>query len=101
MNDHLSGEEKRAHGIASMGRVERDEHGFTVYSAGAVPEPFRVWWDEIVGDRCSCDRFNQAFRAGLDYRCEHILAVDLWSNYPDEERPEVVVDFSQPLRRVV
>jgi hypothetical protein len=86
-----------------MGRVSRDEDGFTVYSTGDVPEAYRVWYDDLTGDRCTCERFNKAFRAGREYACEHILAVGLWLDPPPDvlvPLPDAPADFP-PLRRVV
>jgi hypothetical protein len=86
-----------------MGRVARDEDGFTVYSAGEVPEAFRVWTDAIAGDRCTCERFNRAFREGKDFQCEHILAVDMWLDPPEDVLVPVPATPNEypPLRRVV
>jgi hypothetical protein len=86
-----------------MGRIARDEDGFTVYSTAEVPEVFRVWNDDHAGERCTCDRFNRAFREGRDYRCEHILAVSFWREPPADEvtaAPEEPATYP-PLRRVV
>jgi hypothetical protein len=85
-----------------MGRVARDEDGFTVYSTDPTPEAFRVWNDEHVGERCTCERFNRAFRGGRDYKCEHILAVSLWLDPPEDvaAAPEAPTEYP-PLRRVV
>jgi hypothetical protein len=68
-----------------MGRVERDETGFTVYSTAPVPDAYRVWEDPHVGARCTCDAFDQAFGRGEEYRCEHILAVALALEPPADE----------------
>lgn len=78
-------EQRRAMGIVAMGRVERDADGFTVYSTATPPEPFRVWEDPHAGRRCTCDAFGRAFRAGLDYACEHIEAVVIASEGPEDE----------------
>ena len=96
-------EERRARGIAAMGRVSRDEDGFTVYSTDDLPVAFRVWYDEITGDRCTCERFNKAFRTGRDFVCEHILAVGLWLDPPDDVVLPVEERTAEypPLRRVV
>ena len=92
-----------AQGIAALGRVARDEDGFTVYGAGPAPDAFRVWDDEHAGVRCTCDRFVAAFRSGEDYRCEHVLAVEIWRNAPADEVPAAqdAVVAAEPLRRVV
>jgi len=68
-----------------MGRVQRDEDGFTVYSTATPPDAFRVWDDPHAGRRCTCDAFARAFRAGLDYECEHVLAVLLLGTLPEGE----------------
>jgi hypothetical protein len=96
-------EEQRGRGIAAMGRVARDEDGFTVYSTADVPEAFRVWHEDGIGERCTCDRFNRAFRAGRDYRCEHIVAVELWLDPPEDVLVPVPLAPEEfpPLRRVV
>ena len=98
-----SREEALAKGIAAMGRVARDEDGFTVYGAGPIPDAFRVWDDPHAGVRCSCDRFVEAFARGNEYRCEHVLAVAFSVEPPDDEVPAVpvVAEESEPLRRVV
>lgn len=102
--DEMTLEEKRAFGIAALGRVQRDEDGFTVYATGIAPDAFRVWHDEHVGVRCTCARFHEAFRMGDDYQCEHILAVEYSLNPPDDAiitvAPVHAVDGAR-LRRVV
>jgi hypothetical protein len=98
-----SKEQALALGIAAMGRVSRDEDGFTVYGAGPAPDAFRVWDDPHAGSRCTCARFAEAFARGEEYRCEHLLAVGFWLEPPAEEvsvEPEVTTE-SEPLRRVV
>jgi hypothetical protein len=101
-SQELRREEKRARAIASMGRVERDECGFTVYSAARIPEPFRVWEEAEVGFRCTCEAFNAAFRAGSVHECEHILAVALWLSPPEDEvQPREPIREYPPLRRIV
>jgi hypothetical protein len=101
----MSREEQRARGIAAMGRVERDEEGFTVYSTEAVPEAFRVWEDPHAGTRCTCDRFGRAFAAGEEYRCEHVLAVEYSLDPPADEaassEPAPAEANPEPIRRVV
>jgi hypothetical protein len=86
-----------------MGRVSRDDDGFTVYSTDEAPAAFRVWNDDLAGDRCTCDRFNRAFRAGREYSCEHILAVGLWLDPPTDVLIPVPDESAEypPLRRVV
>ena len=89
-----------------MGRVARDEDGFTVYGAGSAPEPFRVWDDEHAGTRCTCERFAEAFASGDDYRCEHLMAVELWLSPPEDEVEIVLPEpriaaVEKQLRRVV
>ena len=96
-------EEALARGIAALGRVSRDEDGFTVYGAGPAPDAFRVWDDEHAGVRCTCEGFAGAFERGDDYRCEHVIAVELWLEPPADEvsvEPETEVQV-EPLRRVV
>jgi hypothetical protein len=83
--DEISAERLRARGIVAMGRVQRDADGFTVYSTATPPEPFRVWEDPHVGMRCTCDPFGRAFRAGLEYECEHLAAVALLGELPGGE----------------
>jgi len=99
----MTREEQRARGIAAMGRVARDEDGFTVFSTAEIPEVFRVWNDDLDTDRCTCDRFNKAYRVGRDYRCEHIVAVEFWLDPPDDVVVAAPVEPEQfpPLRRVV
>lgn len=99
----LTREEMRARGIAAMGRVERDSDGFTVYSTAPAPDAFRVWDDQHAGRRCTCGGFAEAFARGDEYECEHILAVALWLDPPDEaaataDRPAYA---RTPKRRVV
>jgi hypothetical protein len=100
VSEHATGyEEQRAHGIAAMGRVERDEDGFTVYSTATPPDAYRVWEDPHAGTRCSCERAVAAFRAGDEYRCEHVLAVALWLD-PPEDGEERTAE-ADPVRRIV
>lgn len=81
-----SPEEQRARGIAAMGRVRRDDDGFTVFATGTAPDAFRVWDDPHVGLRCTCERFDRALVRGEDYRCEHMLAVAIAGDpSPDED----------------
>ena len=89
----MSREEQKARGIAAMGRVERDEQGFTVYSTAPVPDAYRVWEDPYAGARCTCDAFDRAFTSGEEYRCEHILAVEFALEPPADEVAAV-----EPLR---
>jgi hypothetical protein len=93
-------EEQRARGIAAMGRVQRDSDGFTVYSTAPVPDAFRVWEDPHAGPRCTCDEFDRAFRSGADYRCEHILAVELTLGPPPEEVDAEVAEAPTPPARI-
>jgi hypothetical protein len=86
-----------------MGRVSRDEDGFTVYGAGPAPDAFRVWDDEHAGTRCTCERSVAAFASGEEVRCEHVLAVELWLAPPADEvstEPDAAA-AAEPLRRVV
>lgn len=98
VNDRqMSAEEQKARGIAAMGRVERDADGFTVYETGPAPEAFRVWDDPHAGARCTCDRFDAAFRVGDEYRCEHLLAVALTLAPPDDEVPSRMAPAPAPV----
>ena len=102
-DEQMSREEQRARGIAAMGRVERDDTGFTVYSTAPVPDAYRVWEDPHAGARCTCDEFDRAFVRGEEYHCEHILAVALALEPPADE--VVTVEPARPrkarFRRVV
>jgi hypothetical protein len=100
----LTREEALARGIAAMGRVARDEDGFTVYGAGPAPDAYRVFEDPHAGTRCTCARFAGAFAAGAEYECEHILAVAYWCDPPADEAAaaaEPAADTNEPIRRVV
>lgn len=90
-------------GIAAAGRVARDEEGFTVYAAGAMPDAFRVWEDPHAGvTRCSCERSARAYASGEMAECEHTLAVALWMDPPDDAgAPASDAPSQEPLRRVV
>jgi hypothetical protein len=102
-DERMAKEERRARGIAAMGRVERDADGFTVYSTEPVPEAFRVWEDAHAGARCTCDEFDRAFLRGEEYSCEHILAVALALDPPEEAvaPTEPAKARPAPVRRVV
>ncbi len=101
-NEPISREERRARGIAAMGRVQRDADGFTVYSTEPVPEPFRVWEDEHAGTRCTCDSFDRAYVRGDEYECEHILAVGFALKAPSDAVATVEpIASPAPIRRVV
>ena len=93
----VNAEERKARGIAAMGRVERDADGFTVYETGPAPDAFRVWDDPHAGTRCTCDRFDSAFRAGEEYACEHVLAVALALDPPDDEVPRRTAPAVEPV----
>lgn len=102
MTDATSREEQLARGIAAMGRVARDADGFTVYATGAMPDAFRVWDDPHAGVRCSCEGFSKEFATGGDYRCEHILAVELTLAPPEEEiGPVETIEPRRKARRIV
>jgi len=101
--ERMSREEQQARGIAAMGRVERDGEGFTVYSTASVPDAYRVWDDPHTGSRCTCDEFDRAYIRGDEYRCEHILAVELALEPPADEvaAVEAAPRREAPIRRVV
>lgn len=96
-------EEALARGIAALGRVARDEDGFTVYGAGPAPDAFRVWDDQHAGARCTCERFVAAFASGEEFRCEHVIAVEFWLDPPadDVSAESAAAGASERLRRVV
>ena len=97
----MASEERMARAIAAAGWVAREDEGFTVYTAGVPGESFRVWEDPHAGTRCTCRSFAEAFSAGDDRECEHILAVALHLAPPEDE---LVTEGAAPvaaLRRVV
>jgi hypothetical protein len=48
--------------------------------------------------RCTCEGFDRAFAKGEDYRCEHLLAVELALDPPAEEVEPVRKEDPTPTR---